>query len=327
MDKYLQYDHLELSEDPSFIRWAKGSQARDEIDWDGWLDTHPDKARMVSDAKSIVRAMKFVDDSPAPETENKVWNKIASDITTDKDTIGDLKNNRSRIFRLLPYVAVAAVALILLIMNIGNGFDTSVQTPFAKIENIALPDGSKVKLNADSKIQYDTKSWDKNRVVYMEGEAFFSVEKGSKFTVRTQNGSVLVLGTSFNVYNRNDQLKVHCETGRVSVKSVGKETILTPKQTVSVINREHTFTIDVADSDSRSTWKKGIFVYKSDHLSDVVSELERQFDIKISLDKAFRKMKYTGSFNKSNLNTALIEVFYPLDLKYEIEGKKVIITK
>ena len=327
MDKYLQFDHFELSEDPSFIRWAKGSPARDEHDWDNWLLNHPDRAEIASKAKTIVLAMKFVKDVPTAKTEEKVWNNISTDITKNKSSSQIEKPNRRQIFKLLPYAAVAAVALLLFYINISSDYDTSFDTPYAKIENITLPDGSEVILNADSKLKYDAKSWNNKRIVSLEGEAFFEVEKGSQFTVKTKNGRVQVLGTSFNVFDRGNQFNVQCESGKVSVVSREKETILMPQQSVSVVGRNHVFKDNMTENERRSTWKNGIYVYKSTPVSDVISEMERQLDIKISIEKSLRNKQYTGSFNKSNLETALSEVFYPMGLKFEVNGNNVVVTK
>ena len=321
MDKYLQYDHLELSEDPSFIRWAKGSESRDNLDWDDWLVNHPEKADLTAKAKSLVLAMKFVEDKPEAEVENKVWNKISSDINTQES-----KPRKSLIIRLLPYTAVAAVALIFFIFTLGNSYDTNVNVPFAKTENITLPDGSTVVVSADSRLAYDKGSWDKKRVVFLEGEAFFSVEKGSKFRVKTNSGFVQVLGTSFNVYARNDQLNVQCETGKVSVMTGAVESTLMPQQSVRVDKGMHQVET-ISETERRSTWRTGIFVYKEAQIIEVAGELERQFNIKITMDKKLHEELYTGSFNKSNLETALTEVFYPLGMKFETEANNVVVTK
>jgi len=321
MDKYLQYDHLELSEDPSFIRWAKGSESRDDLDWDEWLVKHPDKAELIAKAKKIVLAMKFIEVNPDAEVENKVWEEITSNINTKESA-----PKRSLLIRLLPYGAVAAVALIFFIFNLGNNYDTNINVALAKKENITLPDGSTVVVNADSRLAYDKGSWDKKRVVFLEGEAFFSVEKGSKFRVKTNSGFVQVLGTSFNVYARNDKLNVQCETGKVSVQTGALESILMPQQSVIVAKGLHQVE-DITETELRSTWRNGIFVYKVARIIDVVAELERQFDIKIAMDKSLHDEMYTGSFDRSNIETALTEVFYPLGMKYEIAGNNVTITK
>ncbi|MEM9548482.1 MAG: FecR domain-containing protein [Bacteroidota bacterium] len=326
MDKYLQLDHLELSEDPSFIRWAKGAESRDDNDWDRWLVNHPEMQEIVDKAKSIVLAMKFVQDQPTPGAENRVWGKISSDINTKKIDL-ESRPKKAVVKRLLPFVAVAALALLLLIFNIGNEYDTSVNVPLAKTETITLPDGSTVAVNADSKIAYNKASWNEKREVFLEGEAFFSVEKGSNFKVLTDDGTVQVLGTSFNVYSREDQLSVQCETGKVSVQTSGDtESILTPNQSVTVENGKHQAGL-ITETVRRSTWRDGTFVYKATKIIDVASELERQFDIKINMDKSLEDTKYTGGFNRSSLETALTEVFYPVNMKFVIKGKNVNISK
>ena len=326
MDKYLQYDHLELSEDPSFIRWAKGTETRDNNDWDGWMINHPEKVDDANKAKSIVLSMKFVEDNPSTEVENKIWNKISTNIKAEQSTIKEVNPRRKTLIRMLSYGAVAAVALILLIFNLGNNYDTSINVPFAQIKNVTLPDGSNVIINADSRIAYNKESWDKKRDVFLEGEAFFSVKKGAKFRVKTNMGFVHVLGTSFNVYSRNNDLSVQCETGKVLVQSSGVESTINPLQSVTVLDGIHQVDT-MKETEFRSTWKKGIFVYKASLILDVVAELERQFEVKISMDKVHEEMKYTGSFNKSDLETALTEVFYPLDMKFELNGKNVTVTK
>lgn len=325
MDKYLQYDHLELSEDPSFIRWAKGSTSRDDLDWDGWLVNHPEKTELTTKAKSLVLAMKFVEDHPKEGTEKKIWNNIASEINNEDASQKPIQK-KSILVRLMPYAAVAAVALIFFIFNLGNNYDTSVNVPFAKTESITLPDGSTVVVNADSRLAYNKDSWDDKRDVFLEGEAFFSVVKGSKFRVKTNNGYVHVLGTSFNVFARGNKLNVECETGKVMVQSSSVESILMPDQSVKVVDGSHKVDSTV-EMGRRSTWRNGIFVYKVARITDVAAELERQFDVKISMHESLHDEFLTGSFKSLNMETALTEVFYPLGLKFNIDGKNVTITK
>ena len=84
-------------------------------------------------------------------------------------------------------------------------------------QSIALPDGSVVLLNSNSELVYD-KDFD-DRLVTMQGEAFFKVQKSDvPFVVQTSNGKITVLGTSFNVKEDKEQLEVEVETGSVEVK-------------------------------------------------------------------------------------------------------------
>ena len=120
MDKYLQYNHLELADDPSFIRWVKGSTPRDDQDWEAWLVDYPEKENVVAQAKEMVLAMKFVDDKPSLKLENEIWSEISADIKAKPRSI--LNPKPKGLIRLLPYVAVAAVALILLLKILDHLF-------------------------------------------------------------------------------------------------------------------------------------------------------------------------------------------------------------
>jgi len=327
MDKYLQYDHIELADDPSFIKWAKGQKSQEGLDWDAWLSDHPNKEEDVKNAVQLVRNMQFVHDEAPQSVEDNIWSKINNDIQSkDKKSISET-SNKGRVFRMLSYGAAAAVALILLLVNMGSDYDTTVSTSYAMVESVTLPDGSEVQINSDSKLEYDAESWNEERTLHLEGEAFFSVEKGSKFTVTTDYGDVSVLGTSFNVNTRNNKLDVICKTGKVAVTTLNKETILTPSQAVKVDAGKHNFVEQVASNVDRSKWTKGIYTYNGEVLSNVLADLERQYDVKIKIDEGLSDNKYSGGFAKGNLDSSLSEVLWPLGYTFQIKENIVEITK
>jgi Fe2+-dicitrate sensor, membrane component len=65
-----------------------------------------------------------------------------------------------------------------------------------------------VNLNSSSQLSYSKNKWDSKREVTLNGEAFFKVSKGSTFDVITLNGKVSVLGTQFNVKQRENYFEV-----------------------------------------------------------------------------------------------------------------------
>jgi ferric-dicitrate binding protein FerR (iron transport regulator) len=85
--------------------------------------------------------------------------------------------------------------------------------------NYQLPDGSVIAMNAESKISFNRNKFMKKRFVEMEGEAFFNIQKGGPFTIRTKSADIHILGTSFNVYSRDQAFKVSCVTGKIKVTS------------------------------------------------------------------------------------------------------------
>jgi ferric-dicitrate binding protein FerR (iron transport regulator) len=329
MDKYLQFTPIELADEDSFIRWVKDSSRVEDLDWDTWLTSNPEKSSDIQTAKNIVLGIQFKEEPVSQITEEKVWSKIQKGIGSNVNT-GQAKSSKkspASIFKLISFGAVAAIALVLLMMNIGSDYDTSIQTPFAMVKTIELPDGSSIQMNADSKIEYDTKSWNENRIVTLEGEAFFTVKKGSEFNVKTDHGNVQVLGTSFNVNTRNQVLNVICKTGKVAVINSQNETILTPNQSVSIASQIHKFNKNTPRIEDRSSWIKGNYTYNNESLSKVISDLERHYDIKISIEKNLATTKYSGGFVIGNIDNSLSEVMWPLGLKFTISGKDVKVTE
>lgn len=185
-----------------------------------------------------------------------------------------------------------------------------------------LPDSSNVTLNAGSSLAYDSNKlqWDRN--VKLEGEAYFKVAKGKRFTVHTKHGTVAVLGTQFNVNSRNDFFEVVCYEGKVAVEYHREVIELTPGESYSMFG---TNTALEKIEDIAPSWlnKKSKFV--STPYKHVVEELERQYDIKITGYDTEAETRFTGSFSHENLETALQAITIPLNLSYIINGKNVVL--
>ena len=322
MEKYIHFKALDFSQEDSFIRWAKEKANAGDFDWDQWLINHPEKSEELTLAKNIVKSINFKTIQTSNSVKEDIWKNIAT-ITEEKQTPA----RKSTVLRWMSIASAAAAVVFLVMVNIGGNMDTLEKTSIAEVKIIDLPDGSKVNINANSSIAYNQSTWEKDRSLELDGEAFFQVTKGSKFTVKTKLGNIVVLGTSFNVYMRNDMLNVQCETGKVGVGNAVKQTILKPKEAVQIKNGEHFSVVNIEQSTLRSNWRQGVFVYKEANLRQVIMELERQLNIQITIDQKLMNLNYSGSFNKSDMDGALSEVFWPLGLKYSRKGSKVNITK
>ena len=200
--------------------------------------------------------------------------------------------------------------------------NTSYTTNLAEKITFELPDQSEVHLNADSKITFKAKNWENNRTLNLKGEAYFSVKKGAKFTVNSNLGSVQVLGTKFNVIERDQYFEVNCYEGLVSVTSK-TETVKVPAgSSYKVLNKSSQFSNNT--NETKPAWLQNSSSFKSLPYKYVVKELERQYNISIEYDVKYENNLFTGSFMHSNLELALQAISIPLNLKYEImSGKKV----
>jgi ferric-dicitrate binding protein FerR (iron transport regulator) len=194
---------------------------------------------------------------------------------------------------------------------------THIQTMASQKTTIELPDNSTVTLNALSEISYSKNKWSSNREVKLDGEAFFKVAKGEVFDVITSEGIVTVVGTQFNVKQRDDYFEVKCYEGVVRVTS---------KETTKELNVGDTFRMygnEISYSNTNfqiPQWTKDISDFNSVPFSEVISELERQYNITVTYNIVYEKRLFTGGFVHNNLDNALKSITEPLELTYVIES-------
>lgn len=214
--------------------------------------------------------------------------------------------------------SIAACAVITIGVLFFNTDKTTYSSTIAQQNEVSLPDGSIMVLNATAEAKIDTKSWNDNRVVFLEGEAFFKVKKGAKFTVKTSLGMVEVLGTEFTVNTVNkDFINVKCFEGTVKVITTEQETILSR----GMAFQEHENIVDKwLFKKELPNWltAKETSLYKVP-VAEVITLLKRQYDLTIHEEKNINQtLIFTGSFTNTDLNKALYSVFGTLNVNYEL---------
>lgn len=242
------------------------------------------------------------------------------DIALDKFRNSQSKNEvpvvHLRPLQKIGRIAAAIAAIIAVSYFYAISLDESVSTQYAERTEISLPDASEVILNAESEISYSERKWDKKRSVSLEGEAFFKVAKGKKFTVKTDLGLVSVLGTKFNVENRKGFFEVNCFEGLVSVAYKGKQTKLPAGTSFLVIDGSIRNT-EAPESTSPS-WLRDESSFKSIPLSYVLDEFQRQFNIEVETKNIDLGQLFTGTFSNTNLDLALQSISTPSQIKYTL---------
>lgn len=254
----------------------------------------------------------------------------APDFDIDK-ALNDFKNNHLqkdvKVIKMNPMRKLWRVAAAIAVIFVASYFyistlDESVSTQYAERNEVRLPDNSEIILNADSRITYSEKNWDKERNISLQGEAFFKVAKGQKFTVATNDGLVTVLGTQFNVENRKGFFEVSCYEGLVSVIFNGKETKLPAGNSFIAINGNVLKTETPVNA--TPSWMSNESTFKSIPLNYVLDEFERQYNIEVKTQNVNLEQLFTGSFSNTNINLALQSISTPSQIKYELEGNNVL---
>ena len=229
----------------------------------------------------------------------------------------------------VPWLRLAASIAVFFVGGLGawNAVPASVEAGLGDRAEVVLPGGSRVELNAGSSLRWARGfSWlpglDRaERVVHLEGEAFFDVvQDGRPFRVETSDAQVAVLGTRFNVRARpGEGTSVTVDEGSVEVRDLLEgSVVLVAGQTV-VAGAGVFEVVDVVVADGQG-WRAGGFAVADARLGAVLDELERRFSTQIdasTLDSAVRDRRLTLYYSSPlRLDSILDDVATAMGLRY-----------
>jgi ferric-dicitrate binding protein FerR (iron transport regulator) len=263
--------------------------------------------------------------------------------TLDQTMAGSRKSRPMREWRIFK---VAAMFIFLFAAGFGIYFfllnsSSSRVVPEAIVKHndigqkslITLPDGSRVKLNAESKLTYYSNFADARRVD-LEGEAFFEIQhdETKPFRVYTNNMMVKVLGTSFNVgAYPGEGLSVAVATGKVAVFDGDDEqhllvdTLKANRKLIYDISSGH-YAVQAYDPDTEIAWKDGVIKFEDATMAEVISKLERWYGVEVEVENEVHLMaSFSGRYVNEPLEIVLDGMSFAIGFDYEINGKKVII--
>jgi transmembrane sensor len=209
-----------------------------------------------------------------------------------------------------------------------NLFNT-LSTPTGGQYNIVLADGTKVYLNAVSSIKYPTQFNGDQRIVELDGEAYFEVAKNKNkpFIVKSGDQDIEVLGTHFNVhaYDNESVVKTTLLEGSVAVNYKNQKAILKPGQQSNVSEKFNKITIKQVDTEAAIAWKNGRFKFDNADLKTVMRQLERWYGIKVEYRGDVSDVRFNGgTFMNKNLSEVL-KVLELSNIKFKVEGKTIIV--
>lgn len=222
-----------------------------------------------------------------------------------------------------PWLKIASIIVIGLGVYFTFFFNQTIQfeTLASNKVEIELPDHSLVMLNALSHLEYNKRNWKDNRQINLNGEAFFKVAKGKTFDVITEHGVVTVVGTQFNIKERENYFEVKCFEGIVKVTSDTIIRFLKAGDTYKILNglfsEGKTFS-------KTPNWIENRSVFEAIPIKEVFAELERQYNIEISYNSHSNRL-FTGGFVHNNLENALNTITQPMNLTYEMTSSNLVV--
>lgn len=209
-----------------------------------------------------------------------------------------------------------------------QGKNFLVDVPKAGSYMVILEDGTKVWLNASTKLSYPTHFESDQRQVALTGEAYFEVAKDANrpFRINANGTTIEVLGTTFNVNAYHEEVATSLVEGSVKVRKEGKQIIIKPGQqaTTSLTNDIKVTTTDLTKN---TAWQRDEFYFDGSNFSDISLQIARWYNVEFeNLETIGTNSTYKGSISR---NSRLSEVLQILALatgrKFDIIGRKVII--
>ena len=253
--------------------------------------------------------------------------------------LNNLVNNLAGLIRIryrpavfsLATIFILAIGLVFLKKQLSGVQLQEIVTLNKQKTQITLSDGSQVHLNNGSSIKFYKSFSDTLREVILTGEAFFKVTHDPRpFVVITKNARTTVLGTQFNVRARNEQTCVIVQEGFVmlsSITSYNGDVFLSEGQMSRITGNMQPSAPQTVDAEYLLGWLEGKLVFERTPLNEIVSELERYYDVSIELEVAgLAQNTITASFENSPLEPVLSSICLTLGARYKFEADTYIIT-
>jgi len=288
-DKYQSFTTEDFLNDQDFIRYVKQGLAEDLQFWDEFeagavnLDAYyaaHKELKFIYTARRIVMPLSF-----------------QRDLLSRIERSADEQQRKETVKRRL-YISISSAAAVLAFVLFGIWLSTAnvtVVTRYGEKKSVLLPDGSMVILNANSSISYPM-LWQINhhRNVELRGEAYFKVvhlnnnpsniTEEDRFRVQTNRLHIEVLGTEFDVKDRNHTAKISLTNGSVSVFSMisGRHYILKPKQ-MALETRQEALKIVSSDPSVEQAWVEGNRKMQKTKVRDILQEFEDVYGRRVTL--------------------------------------------
>ena len=315
-------------DDGSFENWALQNNGTDINFWEFWIANNSDKEELVNKARDLVLGVSFDTDFVGAGKVALEWNKLEAKIKAKK-----FKPKRK--VRFLKQFSAAASLLLLISVGfyvLNNSSKITHKTNFGEILNIKLQDGSDVTLNSNSSLSYYK---NESRKVWLSGEAFFQVDKkvvtNAKFWVLTDDLSVEVYGTSFNVNTKKKKTDVFLEEGSIWLKlKNGIDKKMIPGNYISYSSKKNQILEDknIFNPITKTSWKDGSLLFENLSLEKAMEKIEESYGFAIVFkeDKS-KNILITGAVPITNIDICIKAIEKSVDVTITKKDNSLIISE
>jgi transmembrane sensor len=353
---FIDFNAEELAAVESFQAYIFRHNDEDIAFWEDFIAKHPERLPEITEASRLLNALKFKPSRVARQTRQAELNRLIAALpeeTTDQDlmeTEGRLSLYQS-IAKHLPSLkagrmVVAALSVIAIVFFAGFHILRSLAAPevvtyrtnYGETASYLLPDSTIVVLNGNSSLVRE-KDWDDEQVreVWLEGEGFFEVKhKGvspeSRFVVHTSGIDVEVLGTRFNVFNRNDRVNVVLNSGKVKVRIAALQdtgsVVMMPDEALEFSRKDLTVKKSHVKAEALTSWRNQILVFENTPLSRIGEMIQDTYGLKVVFsDNVDYSQELAGTVPCENLDVLLDVLAKSSNLHITKQEHQIVIAK
>ncbi len=230
-------------------------------------------------------------------------------------------------------------AILIPLLLIGGGYlfynqqqnkMIEVSVAYGDTRHLLLPDSSEIWINAGTHIRYPKNFSQTERVIHLDGEAYFSVKKdeAKPFIVQTQELSVKVLGTRFNVkaYTGDEKVTTTLTNGEVKVSTPNDSRVLQPNDQLTYDRNTSAIEVIQVPAEETDGWLSGQLLFHNSSLAEIIQTLERRFGMSINNQTRIPVSKlYTVKFVRNETLDEVLDVLEDVvGFSYQREGTKII---
>lgn len=262
------------------------------------------------------------------DKQTKILGKIYNRISEKEGHVLSLKKTKRQVFyrSILKYAAIVLLALLTGIGSYYYALNTMPEQSLTITANkgqktsMTLSDGTVVWLNSGSTLSYGKRFNKKERILQLDGEAFFSVahDKSRPFVVQANGMEVEVFGTEFNVNTRQEKMSVSLLKGSVAIAYKGNTEKLVPGEVAYCDSQSPRIAIEKEDVFLNKLWTLEQLQFKDQPLKEVVRNLSGWYGVDITLAKSLENF---GAFTFTLKNEPLEEVLKMLSMTNPIAYK------
>ena len=341
---YSGFDTADFLEDDFFIQWVINPGEENELFWQSFVRAYPEKQEAVHKAASIINTYRLQDVFDNEANKTVVLERITGSVAGDHRQVVPMRVYLKRFYRIAAAVIILAGAALLIRKLAGTADrETIVSSKFGEVKTIRLADNSEITLNGNSSVSYKN-NWNDStaaREVWIKGEAYFNVNHLNKdtthirpnerFIVHSDDVTIEVLGTTFNVKSRHGKTNVTLITGKIKVDytATHQSMIMAPGDYIEYGNKKVLVNKKLMKPARVSTWRADEIAFTDATLEEIVETLQDNYGYSINVpDTSLLSLKMEGDISVKDVTDLFDVISTALNVKIEqLPQKNIRISK